>query len=359
VLTTLRDAGAQVQAMQADLADPSAVARVLAAIDPAAPLRGIVHSAGLLEDGALLQQDWPRFVRPLGPKVDGSWALHAQTAHLRLDFFVLFSSMASVLGSAGQGNHAAANAFMDALAGARRAAGMPALSISWGAWSVVGAAAQRRVDTRIDAQGIDPIAPARGLELLESLMSSAGAPHVAVFPVRWTTFLTQPQAASPMLDELRALQRADVRAAATTATADAAPGNDWLVRLAQAGPAKRHELLLSFVGEQVARVIDAASANAIDPRQALNELGLDSLMAVELRNRLGSGLALRRSLPATLVFDHPTMEALARYLEQTVAPPPATEAPAAVPEPTDALGTIDELSDEEVDRLFAAKLRRP
>jgi len=359
VLTTLRDAGAQVQAMQADLADPSAVARVLAAIDPAAPLRGIVHSAGLLEDGALLQQDWPRFVRPLGPKVDGSWALHAQTAHLRLDFFVLFSSMASVLGSAGQGNHAAANAFMDALAGARRAAGMPALSISWGAWSVVGAAAQRRVDTRIDAQGIDPIAPARGLELLESLMSSAGAPHVAVFPVRWTTFLTQPQAASPMLDELRALQRADVRAAATTATADAAPGNDWLVRLAQAGPAKRHELLLSFVGEQVARVIDAASANAIDPRQALNELGLDSLMAVELRNRLGSGLALRRSLPATLVFDHPTMEALARYLEQTVAPPPAAEAPAAVPEPTDALGTIDELSDEEVDRLFAAKLRRP
>jgi acyl transferase domain-containing protein/NADPH:quinone reductase-like Zn-dependent oxidoreductase/SAM-dependent methyltransferase len=361
-LAALRAAGAHVQALQADIAQPAQVAHVLAQVNPQRPLRGIVHSAGALEDGALLQQDWPRFARPLGAKVDGTWALHAQTAHLRLDFFVLYSSMASVLGSAGQGNHAAANAFMDALAHQRRAAGLPALSISWGAWSDVGAAAERRVDQRIDAQGMDAITPAQGLELLETLMAAAPVAHVAVFPVRWSAFLNQSAAAAPMLDTLRALQRTAARRAPVAAPAESCAADAWLAQLQQAGASKRHELLLSFVGEQVARVINAASADAIDPRQPLNELGLDSLMAVELRNRLGTGLQLRRSLPATLVFDHPTLDALATYLAQAALPaaaaagvePPPIEASAA----TDAVDTIDGLSDDEIERLFAEKLRR-
>jgi acyl transferase domain-containing protein/NADPH:quinone reductase-like Zn-dependent oxidoreductase/SAM-dependent methyltransferase len=365
-LETMRKDGAQVQVAQADIAQPAEVARVLALVDPQRPLRGIVHSAGLLEDGALLQQDWPRFARPLGPKVDGAWALHAQTAHLRLDFFVLYSSMASVLGSAGQGNHAAANAFMDTLALQRRAAGLPALSISWGAWSEVGAAAERRVDERIDAQGIEAIAPAHGLELLETLMAAAPTAHVAVFPARWSAFLAQPAAAAPMLDTLRALQRTATRRAppapAPAPAAAAGVADEWLAQLQQATPARRHEAMLSFVGEQVARVIDAAGADAIDPRQPLNELGLDSLMAVELRNRLGSGLRLQRSLPATLVFDHPTLDALATYLTQAALPGVAAVEATPAPEacaPADAVDTIDGLSDEEIERLFAEKLRRP
>jgi len=163
-----------------------------------------------------------------------------------------------------------------------------------------------------------------------------------------------------MLDEMRAVQRAAADTAGPPPPAAAPAADGWRARL-QAAPAhKRRELLLSFVGEQVARVIDATSAEAIDPKQPLNELGLDSLMAVELRNRLGSGLQLQRSLPATLVFDHPTLEALARHLDETAFAdsPNGDDAPSGTSATPDAVGTIDELSDDEVDRLFAEKLRR-
>ena len=137
--------------------------------------------------------------------------------------------------------------------------------------------------------------------------------EVAVCPVRWADFLAQPQAAWPMFADLRqvAPQRAERRSSSRSNR------DTRCVRLEQvkgASPSRRHELLLGFVGEHVARVIGASGPDAIDPRQPLNELGLDSLMAVELRNRLGTGLGLARSLPATLVFDHPTVEALSTYL---------------------------------------------
>jgi acyl carrier protein len=142
---------------------------------------------------------------------------------------------------------------------------------------------------------------------------------------------------------------------ATTPAAEPA----LLGRLQDANPARRHELLLAFVGDHVARVIDAPSRDAIDPRQPLNELGLDSLMAVELRNRLGSGLGLARSLPATLVFDHPTLEALALYLARDVLTSLHDDAPAPVASaPTDAVGVIDELSDDEIEKMFAKKMLR-
>jgi acyl carrier protein len=136
-----------------------------------------------------------------------------------------------------------------------------------------------------------------------------------------------------------------------------AAGAALIDELKQATPQRRRERLLGFVAEHVARVVDAPSAQAIDPRQPLNELGLDSLMAVELRNRLGTGLGLARSLPATLVFDHPTLEALAAYLEELVVP--AAPVAVAVAKPVDAVGALDEMSDEEVEAMFAKKLKRP
>jgi hypothetical protein len=317
-----------------------------------------VHAAGLLEDGALLQQRWPRFAAPLGPKVDGSWTLHALTRGMRLDFFVMYSSLASVLGSSGQGNHAAANSFMDALAVQRRSDGLPAVSIAWGAWSEVGAAADRQLAQRIDARGLEPITSSRGLALLETVMG-ADLAHVAVFPVRWTDFMAQPQASWPMCFDLRPSARS--APATASSPAPAGPSAMLIDQLTEASPSRRQELLLGLVGAHVARVIGASGGEAIDPRQPLNELGLDSLMAVELRNRLGTVLGLARSLPATLVFDHPTIEALSTYLAchviaaNDVAPPQTT---AAIVVPADAVGAIDELSDTEVEHLFARKMLR-
>ncbi|KQU73850.1 MULTISPECIES: type I polyketide synthase [unclassified Rhizobacter] len=357
-LDAMRAQGAQVQALQADMSRADEVARVLDGIAQGGlPLRGVIHSAGVLEDGALLQQDWSRFVRPLGPKLDGSWALHVLTRGEPLDFFVLYSSMASVLGSSGQANHAAANAFMDALAAHRRALGLPGLSIGWGAWSEVGAAADRQVDQRVAARGIDVITPAHGLELLEKLMR-AEAPHAGVFPVRWERFLASGGTPGPfvshLVEHLRGAPKPGTKPAAGAKPAPAA-GAALIDELKQATPQRRRERLLGFVAEHVARVVDAPNAQAIDPRQPLNELGLDSLMAVELRNRLGTGLGLARSLPATLVFDHPTLEALAAYLDVLVVP----AAPAVVAKAADAVGTLDEMSDEEVEAMFAKKLKRP
>jgi acyl transferase domain-containing protein len=357
-IAALRGVGAHILTLQADVARIDDVRRVLAAVPPTTPLRGIVHAAGLLEDGALLQQRWHRFAAPLGPKVDGSWTLHALTRGMRLDFFVMYSSLASVLGSSGQSSHAAANSFMDALAVQRRSEGLPAVSIAWGAWSEVGAAADPQLAQRLKIRGLEPITSRRGLGLLETVME-ADLAHVAVFPVRWTDFRAQPQASWPMCVDLR--QAARSVPATATSPAPAGPSAMLIDQLHEATPSRRRELLLGLVGAHVARVIGAPAGDAIDPGQPLNELGLDSLMAVELRNRLGTALGLARSLPATLVFDHPTIEALSAYLACNViaandAAPPQTTAASVIP--ADAVGAIDELSDMEVEHLFARKMLR-
>jgi NAD(P)-dependent dehydrogenase (short-subunit alcohol dehydrogenase family) len=352
-IDTMRAVGATITVAQADISKPEAVRALLEKVPPQVPLRGIVHSAGVLEDGALMQQTWERFERPLGPKVEGTWALHSQTLGARLDFFVLYSSMASTLGSSGQGNHAAANAFMDALAADRRARGLPGLSISWGAWSEIGAAADREVDRKVGAQGIDVIAPDRGIEWLEALMAGR-APHVSVFPVRWDVFLANARGATPFLSRFAASAR---EAAKAREAARAAPVASLAEQLRGATAARREELLLGFVADQVARVVGAPDRDAIDPRTPLNTIGLDSLMAVELRNRLGSGLGLARGLPATLVFEHPTVEALTAYLAREVAPDAAPSAAPAAAAPADAVGVIDELSDDEIEKLFAQKTK--
>jgi hypothetical protein len=356
--------GARIVWMSADMSQRDAVADVLQACVALGPLRGIVHSAGALADGAILQQRWERFAVPLGAKIDGAWALHELTRGARLDFFILYSSVASVVGSSGQSNHSAANAFMDSLAAYRHRQGLPALSIGWGAWSEIGAAADRQVDQRVASQGVDVIPPARGLRWLEHL--SAGAePHVAVFPVRWKTFLSGSRAMSPFYSRIGGAGNSGRQEAAVTAlsTPVVAELRDELrLELRDASESRRHEILLRFVGDHVARVLGASHRNAIDVDQPLNELGLDSLMAVELRNRLGTGLGLARSLPATLVFDHPTLQALAQHLSRhvvpgTVAAPAATDCVLAAVAPGDAIDAIDELSDEEIEKLFAKRMQ--
>ncbi len=306
-----------------------------------------MHSAGALNDGSLMQQSWDRFVEPLGAKVEGAWALHVLTRKARLDFFVMYSSIASVLGSAGQANHSAANAFMDALAHHRRAQGLPALSISWGAWEEIGAAAERNLQERVGARGVGMIAPEQGLAALERLSGGAAA-HAAVFPVRWDIFLKGAFAARPFLSRV-GVSRATSAAANTAGAAKSSVA--IVAEFQSATPARRQELLLTFVAEHVARVTGAPDWRGIDPRQPLNELGLDSLMSVDLRNRLGAGLNLAQSLPATLVFDHPTIEALTMYLTSKLSGAEKT-APIMAEINHE---TIDDLSEEEIELLFAKR----
>ncbi|MCB9450591.1 MAG: SDR family NAD(P)-dependent oxidoreductase [Anaerolineaceae bacterium] len=365
-LHTLEAAGAEIIIFQEDVAQEAGVARMLDAIQSQLPpLRGIIHSAGLLDDGALIHQNWSRFATVLGPKVNGAWYLHDRTRDLPLDFFVLFSSAASLLGSSGQGNHAAANAFEDALAHHRQSLGLPGLSINWGAWSEVGAAADRKVDEAVEQRGIGVISPAAGLEILDQLMRGSAA-QVGVMPMDWPQFLRQfVGKEQPFLKAyLTATSSPAMKATAKKATAPDVPATPAILsQLADAKPARQRALLIGFVQEHARKILGAESAGMVDTQMPLSELGLDSLMAVELRNLLGSGLALKRSLPATLVFDYPTIEAVADYLLRDVLAltgSDADEAPETVKPPTSGqmAESISELSDEEVDRLLKERMKK-
>jgi len=346
-LNELRSAGADVEVVQGDVSSAEAVASALAA--SRWPLRGVFHCAGVLDDGVLLQQRWERFAGVMAPKAAGSWNLHRLTKDGPLDFFVLFSSASSLLGSPGQGNHAAANAFLDALAHHRRRQGLPAQSVNWGVWTRVGAAAERNVGQRVAVQGMGSFSPEQGIRILERLVQE-GAVQVGVMPVQWPRFLRSIGAVGqPFFSELEG-------AAGAAAKAAPAARVDLRQRLDEAPPNQRQKLVLSHVRDQALKVLGLDAAHAVDPRQPLNELGLDSLMAVELRNLLGTGLGLQRTLPATLVFDHPSIADLADYLGREV----FGLEPAARPDPprpggAGVLDSIEQLSEEEVDRLLDQK----
>ena len=251
---------------------------------------GVVHAAGVRDDRVVTSLDPARADAVLAPKLGAGLHLSELTAHRPLDFFVLFSSATGVFGSGGQAVYAAANAGLDALARARRELGLPAVSIAWGPWAGGGMASSvdDRTIRRWRERGIEPLLPAEGLAALEAAISS-GRPHVVAMGGQWVP------AAPP----------------AVPAAADRAK-------------------LGALLRAEAARVLGLPAGRPIDPRVPLRELGLDSLMAVELRNALG--LALGRTLPATLLFDHPTLEALGRALGVEALPAaPAPTLPRATP----------------------------
>ncbi|MEV0621148.1 type I polyketide synthase [Nonomuraea sp. NPDC050404] len=299
--------GAEVTIAACDVSDRTALEALLAAVPAEHPLTAVVHAAGVLDDATIASLRPERLDTVLGPKADAAWHLHELTQGLDLAAFVLFSSVAGLAGGAGQGNYAAANAFLDGLAQHRRAAGLPALSLAWGPWArdtgMTGGLddADRR---RMARAGIRPLPVEQGLELFDL---ARAADRAVLAPVRLDLPALRARADVPPL--LQGL----VPARRRTAAGGTPEEPDTLVRrLTALGAAERAEALADLVRTEVAGVLGHAGAGSVESHLAFTELGFDSLTAVELRNRLNGATGLR--LPVTLVFDHPTPHALAAHL---------------------------------------------
>ncbi|MFF8104487.1 SDR family NAD(P)-dependent oxidoreductase, partial [Streptomyces sp. NPDC016640] len=305
----LAAAGAVVDVTACDMADRQAVEALLAGVPAAHPLTAVVHAAGVLDDGVVTSLSAERVSDVLRPKVDAAWHLHELTRDLDLAAFVMYSSVSGVMGSAGQGNYAAANVFLDALAQQRAAAGLPALSLAWGAWAQSAGMTGTLSDAdmqRIAASGAAPIPVERGLSLFDTATGSAEA---LVVPIGSTGGdLRIPGEVPPLL---RNLVRSGRRSAAT-AVGGASTAADLTRRLLALPEDERVRHLVELVRVEAAAVLGHSSPKAIEPGREFRELGFDSLTAVELRNRLTTATGLR--LTATLVFDYPTPHGLAEHL---------------------------------------------
>ncbi|MGB1249061.1 MAG: type I polyketide synthase [Candidatus Promineifilaceae bacterium] len=291
-LSALRKRGVTVTVAQADIASATQVANALAGIT----LHGVIHAAGVVDDGIILQQNWSRFETTFRAKVRGTWNLHQLTTSQPLDFFVLFSSVASLLGANGQVNHAAANAFEDAFAAWRQAQGLPALSINWGGWAQVGVAALKSAEKH--HQALRFLAPADGLQMLGTLLVDDAA-QVGVVPINWSQW----QPATPFVADF------------ITAQINVETVN-FRQMLESTDSSERHKLLNLHVRTHVAHILGWESAEAIDSADGFFQVGMDSLMTMQLRNALQTSLDM--SLSATLTFKYPTIDELTAYLLDTL-----------------------------------------
>lgn len=288
---------------QVDIASNAQLAQVLTDIESLPPLRGVFHTAGILDDGILQQQTWERFEKVLAPKVQGAWNLHVLTRNYPLDFFIMFSLVASLFGSAGQANYAAANSFLDALAHTRKQKGQVALSINWGAWRGLGLAANHDLEQQLQNKGMGTINPQQGIEVLEQLLFNPAFSQVGVVPIDWAQWEQKNSNFYSQLTTSPLLKQKICR-----------EGNDLhlLRQLEKTDKTTRHELIIDYVRSLVAKILGLNSPNSPDVHQGFTDLGIDSLTSVELRNQLQSNLNC--TLPSTLAFDYPTIPKLGDYL---------------------------------------------
>ncbi|BBB01307.1 polyketide synthase [Actinacidiphila reveromycinica] len=320
LVAELAELGARARVVACDVADRVALAEVLAGVR----LTGVVHTAGVVDDGLVSSLTVERLDRVLAPKVDAAWYLHELTAGMDLSAFVVFSSLAGVVGSPGQGNYAAGNVFLDALMQYRRLEGLPAVSMAWGPWAQGAGLTGELSDVdmrRIAASGTPPFTVEQGLAVFDAAL---GSPEAAVALTRLDL------AALRTRDELPPLWRTLVGQPARRAAGDhrAAP-DDLAHRLAGRSLADREEDLLALVADHVAAVLGYASREQIDTAQAFRDMGFDSLSAIELRNRLQAATGL--TVPATLVFDYPNARRLAAYLAEQFGDAPRGSAVALPP----------------------------
>ena len=313
-IEALRGRGHRIEVEQADVTDPAEVDAMLERIDAKLPpLGGVIHSVGVLSDAALTNQTWSSFDRVLRPKIAGAWHLHRATADRDLDLFVLFSSRVGVMGNPGQANHAAANAFLDQLAGHRRAQGLPGQAIAWGAWSEIGEAAEQRerIEQRRAALGGRWFTPQQGIRALDRLVRKDAAASV-VMSMDWQVFEEAVEDRPPLLEHL-------LSSASDSGTDDVtAPSDDLLTRLRSAPAAEHEKILASFLQQEVQAVLRLPKTPS--PTIGFFDLGMDSLMTVELRNRLNRSFDGEYTASNTIVFDHPDIKSLALHLTEELGP---------------------------------------
>ncbi|MCP3102823.1 type I polyketide synthase [Myxococcus sp. K15C18031901] len=302
-LALLEAQGVSVRIVLGDVCSAEVVSRVLTESHGAPPVRGIFHAAGVLRDATLGHQSMTHLLEVLAPKVQGAWNLHRLSAGLELDCFVCFSSVASLLGSPGQANYVAANAFLDALAHLRQSQGLPALTLDWGSWDEVGMAARlaREGSAPGGDSGLGRISVAQGLDVLERLLGEGHA-QLAVLPVDWLRLAAR----------WPGLARQALVQGFVGGSVPGARPSDFRARLEGAAPHQRRPLLHQHVAGLVARTLGLPESERLSGRERLFDLGFDSLLAVELKNRLAASLG--RALRSTLVFDFPSVEGLVGHL---------------------------------------------
>ncbi|MFB6539947.1 SDR family NAD(P)-dependent oxidoreductase, partial [Streptomyces noursei] len=328
LVADLEELGSEVVVRACDVSDRAAVLGLVAGHRVSA----VVHAAGVLDDGLVAGLSPERLSAVLRPKVDAAWHLHEATRGLDLGAFVVFSSVAGTFGSPGQGNYAAANAFLDALMVRRRASGLPGVSLAWGPWERSGGMTGTLSDAdadRLSRSGVPPLSVAQGLALFDTALTTGDATSV---PARLDLPALRAQGEVPPL--LRSLIRGRSRRAAA---ADSAIATGLRERLASLNPVERQEALLDLVRGQVALVLGHADATDVHPARAFRELGFDSLTSVELRNRLNTVTGLR--LPATMVFDYPTIEVLVSFILDELL---GADAEAAIVRRDDAVAVADD-----------------
>ncbi|MGR4882336.1 type I polyketide synthase [Streptomyces sp. LARHCF249] len=323
LVAELTGQGAAVSVVACDVSDRGQVEALLASVPAEHPLTGVVHTAGVLDDGVIAAQTPERLAKVFAPKVDAVRHLDELTRGLDLDAFVVFSSASGVFGSAGQGNYGAANAFLDGLVAGRRAAGLPGLSLAWGLWEQINgmtAHLSGADQARMSRGGVQAISATEGMDLFDAAVASGQA---LVVPVKLDLRSVRADAAAGA--GVPPLMRGLVRAGRQQARAASAGDGGLVRRLAGLDAAEQEALLLDLVRAQVALVLGHTGPGGVGAETAFKDAGFDSLISVELRNRLREETGLK--LPATLVFDYPTPLALARYLRDelgdTVASTPA------------------------------------
>ncbi|MDJ1175532.1 type I polyketide synthase [Roseofilum capinflatum] len=353
-IQNIEETGVTVSVILGDMGQESDVADLFKQIKKLPPLKGVIHAAGLLDDGVLQQMTWERFTQVLAPKVAGAWYLHQFTKDLPLDFFVCFSSITSLLGSPGQGNYAAANGFLDAIAAYRRSLGLPGLSINWGPWANIGLAARMgaQQQNRLADQGIQMIPSEQGLQAFEELLGMGsvragfasrhetqgsrledrklGEPaptedqklsepaltpaptQMAVFPVNWPQFLTQMgiNQLPPMLAEIAG--QFDL---ANLGTSSGPRLREFLEQVKAASGDRRHLMLLDYLTTTVAKVLRRPK-DLPDPEEGFFNLGLDSLMTIDLAQKIQNDLGI--SLSSTATFEYPNIQELAGYVDGVI-----------------------------------------
>jgi acyl transferase domain-containing protein/NADPH:quinone reductase-like Zn-dependent oxidoreductase/NADP-dependent 3-hydroxy acid dehydrogenase YdfG/acyl carrier protein len=356
-INMMRESGALVRTASVDLSDGAALRDLVDDIERTMPpIRGVVHAAGVLDDATIEHLGAERFDRVMRPKLLGALHLSALTAHLPLDFFVAFSAAAAWLGPAGQANYAAANAALDAFAQVRHATGRPTLSIAWGRWQ--GGMAAGQADTNWEKRGISAVAPSGGFAALFDLLDLDLA-SAAVMPVDWSRYAGSGGSGRDDTSEFLATVRSVTRKAETGTVGAKGRLADLI-----AVPSDQRRGALGAMLESVLRhIIGLPASQVVDPRTPLRDLGMDSLMTVELRNAIGR--TFERTFPATLVFDYPTLDAITNHLMETLPglrmEPASQDAAATIrsvktPVSFETVRQIDALSEEEAEALLLQEL---